>query len=466
MARNQPRRSLRFSAAKLVAVVAVAAIAVGLFPTAGGASGVSGGRAGECQISQPATGFTSLVVTSPNHAQVWRLYQATFLRQPKPGGLDYWVEQRNRGASLTNIARYFTDGPEFRNRYGSLSDLEFVRLVYRNILCRTPEAKGEAYWTGHLQRGNLTRPALIVGFTELREYLRVTQTCHSIYSQESEASQHCWVDGVVPLTSATMGANGYRAFDRSLPRATGGVGSFRGVEVDMTRAIASGVFSTGSNRCSVASINTNWLVVSEKDRPDPGALGLGVVDGAHVRNSADRTDRGVFGLRVDASPKSVVQVWPGDTLSADDVRLNSVMFHEGSLVVESWHAAAEMSPYLLHLEPEQQVGANEWIWAAAGVPLRVDGQTDGDFNRAYNADPYTYQTLNHPFVAVDKQTRRLIFGATSTLDARDLVNWATAHGYEELIMFDGGASTEFNVGGRAVVGGTSRDIPIWLGIGC
>ena len=44
------------------------------------------------------------------------------------------------------------------------------------------------------------------------------------------------------------------------------------------------------------------------------------------------------------------------------------------------------------------------------------------------------------------------------------MRWAERQGYEELVQFDGGASTEFNVGGRAVVAGTSRHIPLWFGI--
>ena len=417
-----------------------------------------------CAISEPDAEFASLVESSPSHAQVWRLYQATFLRQPDGKGLNHWVGASNDGLSLVDIASYFTQGVEFRNRYGTVTNREFVRLVYRNVLCRQPKASGEDYWTGQLDGGAISRPGLIVNFTELREYLRFTQTCHSVFPAETEESEHCWTTGLAPLAQATLTANGYRSFNRSVSRTGGGTGSFQGVEVDLTRN--PNVFSTGNDRCSVASINANWLVPSQKDGPNPAVLGIGVVDGAPARGSSDRTDRGVFGLRVDPTPKSVVQVWPGDTLSPDDVRLNSVIHENGDLVLEQWHAAAESSPYLTQLEPDQIVGAGEWLWAAAGVPLRIDGQTDSNFNSAYHNDPYTHQTLNHSFVAVDKNSKRLVFGATSNVDARDLLNWATANGYEELIKFDGGASTEYNVGGQTVVAGTSRDIPVWLGIGC
>ncbi|MEL7156519.1 MAG: DUF4214 domain-containing protein, partial [Actinomycetota bacterium] len=377
--------------------------------------------------------------------------------QPDQGGFDYWVSVRNGGATLSDIAFQFAYGPEFAGTYGSLSDGEFVDLVYDNVLCRAPDDAGRAYWAGLLADGSLSRWDMMVNFVELREYLARTGTCHSIYPAEAAAVGACPEAQTVPLGSASIASHGYRSFD-----ANWATGSFRGVEVDLTRP----VFETGSSRCSVASINANWLVASEKDRPNPGVLGIGVVDGVHVKGSADRTDRGVFGLRFDPAPASVVEVWPGDTLSADDRRLNSVAGRSGDRVVESWHAAAELSPYLSELAPAEIVGAGEWVWAAAGVPLLIDGQLDSAFGASYANDPYTYQTRRHTFVAVDQDTDRLVFGGTATLDVADLVDWAQANGYEDLIKFDGGASAEFNIGGQAVVAGTNRGIPVWFGVGC
>ena len=414
-------------------------------------------EASACAIGTPAGDFATQVEASAGHARIWRLYQAFFLRQPDDSGFDYWVGVRNGGATLSDIAFQFAYGPEFESRYGSLSHEQFVDLVYDNVLCRAPDGAGRAYWIGLLSTGQLSRWDMMVNFVELGEYLNRTGTCHSIYPAESAGVSQCPEASIVPLGSATLAANGYQAYDGNLPG-----GSFRGVIVDLNRP----VFETGSSRCSVASINANWLVAAEKDRSNPGVLGIGVVDGVHVKGSSDRTDRGVFGLRFDAEPGSVVEVWPGDTLSPDDRRLNSVAFHHGRRTIESWHAAAEMSPYLREVVPHEIVAGGDWVWAAAGIPLMIDGQLDSAFSASYRNDPYTYQTLRHSFVAIDQDANRLVFGATANTDTQALVDWATANGYEDLIKFDGGASTEFNIGGGAVVAGTSRDIPVWLGIGC
>ncbi|MEM9131308.1 MAG: DUF4214 domain-containing protein [Actinomycetota bacterium] len=414
-------------------------------------------EAESCAISAPAGDFSDRVDASAGHARIWRLYQAFFLRQPDDGGFDYWVSVRNSGASLSDLAFQFAYGPEFTERYGSLSNAEFVDLVYDNVLCRAPDAEGRAYWAGLLDSGSITRWDLMVNFVELEEYLTRTGTCHSIYPTEAAKISSCPESKVVPLASASFATHGYEAFNGTLPG-----GSFQGVKVDLTRS----VFETGSTRCSVASINANWLVASEKDRANPGVLGIGVVDGVHVKGSSDRTDRGVFGLRFDANPASVVEVWPGDTLSADDRRLNSVAVQQGPKIIEQWHAAAELSPYLSELAPDEIVGSGEWVWAAAGVPLLIDGQLDSAFSASYANDPYTYQTVRHTFVAIDHDTKKLVFGGTADADVADLVSWAQSSGYEDLIKFDGGASAEFNVGGQATVAGTSRDIPVWLGVGC
>lgn len=416
----------------------------------------------DCQIETPSNAYEAQVSVSPPHAQVWRLYQAFFLRQPEQSGFDYWLQQRSDGAALTTIAYQFATGPEFVGRYGNLSDADYVDLVYANVLCRPPEQDGRQYWISLLASGGLSRWEMMVNFAELREYLGNTSTCHSIYPAESAATAGCPQSRQVPLGQASLAANGYQSYTTNVTRQGGSVGFFSGVIVEND----SGLFKTGPARCSVASINGNWLVASQKDRANPGVLGIGVIDGAHVKNSSDRGDRGVFGLRFDSTPSSVSEVWPGDTLSPDDRRLNSIMSANGVTSLESWHSAAEESIYLSQLAPNEIVDPSEWIWAAAGIPLILSGQINDNFYNDYVNDPYTFQTLRHSFVMFDQDSDRLLFGATSSLDVLDLVNWAPVNGYEDLIIFDGGGSTEFNVGGQSVVAGTPRDIPVWLGIGC
>ncbi len=95
------------------------------------------------------------------HAQVLRLYQAFFARNPDLEGAIFWIEQYNNGDSLLRISERFTGTAEFRFFYDGTSNAEFVNRVYQNVLGRGPEQVGFDFWTGQLAagmtRGNMVR---------------------------------------------------------------------------------------------------------------------------------------------------------------------------------------------------------------------------------------------------------------------------------------------------------------------
>ena len=101
---------------------------------------------------------------------VVRLYRAYFLRDPEVGGFDYWLGQRRAGRSLAWVSSSFASSPEFRARYGTLTNQQFVALVYQNILGRPGEPSGVAYWTGELDAGRKNRGGVMLGFSESPEY--------------------------------------------------------------------------------------------------------------------------------------------------------------------------------------------------------------------------------------------------------------------------------------------------------
>ena len=120
-------------------------------------------------IVTPAT-EGSTCQDSANVGGVRRLYAAFFRRESDSAGLQYWVGQRDRGVSLAAIAEHFVSSTEFRHNYGSLSDRDFVDLVYRNVLGRSPDQAGYDYWVGRL-RTDLDRGGLMVGFSEGPEFV-------------------------------------------------------------------------------------------------------------------------------------------------------------------------------------------------------------------------------------------------------------------------------------------------------
>ncbi|MGF1596779.1 MAG: DUF4214 domain-containing protein [Acidimicrobiales bacterium] len=104
-----------------------------------------------------------------HRAQVVRLYLAYFGRLPDSQGLDHWVAARSTGVTLGTVSNAFATSAEFQQRYGNLSDRDFVALVYRNVLGREPDRDGHDYWTSLLDGGR-RRGDILVGFSESAEF--------------------------------------------------------------------------------------------------------------------------------------------------------------------------------------------------------------------------------------------------------------------------------------------------------
>lgn len=101
--------------------------------------------------------------------QAYRLYKSAFNRTPDSEGLGYWIASLDKGLGLRDAASSFIVSTEFTRAYGSApSDADFVKLLYQNVLQRTPDAAGSAYWVDNLQHGQ-SRADLLVYFSEGKE---------------------------------------------------------------------------------------------------------------------------------------------------------------------------------------------------------------------------------------------------------------------------------------------------------
>lgn len=108
-------------------------------------------------------------------AGVVRLYRAFFLRDPDTPGMAYWWDQVNGKRSLARIADIMAATPEFQSRYGSLTNSQYVDLVYQNVLGRPADSAGKAFWVGELDSGRRNRGDVMVGFSESPEYKAATK---------------------------------------------------------------------------------------------------------------------------------------------------------------------------------------------------------------------------------------------------------------------------------------------------
>lgn len=113
-------------------------------------------------------------VQTSDEGSIYRLYLAYFLRPADAGGFAFYTaEASNR--SLASISSDFTLSPEFVDRYGSLTDREFLDLIYANVLSRTPDAGGYAFWVDQMQ-GGVPRGNVMLAFSESPEFVVRTGT--------------------------------------------------------------------------------------------------------------------------------------------------------------------------------------------------------------------------------------------------------------------------------------------------
>lgn len=125
---------------------------------------------GEADLAALVAQLAADPASSGTRAPLIRLYWAFFLRRPDSSGLTFWLNRYQSGTySLTTIAQSFATSSEFKNRYGNVGNQAYVKLVYQNVFQRQPDAGGLAFWTGKLDRKQITRGGVIVQFSESSE---------------------------------------------------------------------------------------------------------------------------------------------------------------------------------------------------------------------------------------------------------------------------------------------------------
>jgi len=106
--------------------------------------------------------------------QVARLYDTVFSRKPDLDGTVFWkTAMQNGSSSLLGVANAFTGSTEFQQKYGSLSNRDFVSAMYQNALHRAPDADGLNFWTGALDAG-ASRAQLVIDLSESPEHVQLT----------------------------------------------------------------------------------------------------------------------------------------------------------------------------------------------------------------------------------------------------------------------------------------------------
>ncbi|MGP6085879.1 DUF4214 domain-containing protein [Antarctobacter jejuensis] len=136
--------------------------------------------------------------------QVFRMYKSAFDRLPDRGGHTNWTEGLIAGThSLLSMASAFINSAEFKTAHGTLTNTQFVTLMYENALERTPLPAEITGWVALLDSKTMTRGEVMVNISESPEAITKTGNIALEYSQAGY--QQIFTDEAYRLFVATTG---------------------------------------------------------------------------------------------------------------------------------------------------------------------------------------------------------------------------------------------------------------------
>ncbi|WP_187277192.1 DUF4214 domain-containing protein [Methylobacterium sp. WL103] len=113
----------------------------------------------------------AVVINASNsdEAVIARMYNAVLDRSADPNGLEYHWTADHAGTSLKGIADAFLGSAEFQAQHGSLTNSEFVTLMYDNMLHRSPDTEGFNYFVKLLDSSSISKADVVVSFAASAE---------------------------------------------------------------------------------------------------------------------------------------------------------------------------------------------------------------------------------------------------------------------------------------------------------
>ena len=116
-------------------------------------------------------------------------YQRYLNRSPDAAGISYWIGRLDNGATDEQLDATFIGSQEYIRAHGG-SGAAWVAGMYHDLLGRTPDAAGQAYWTGQLALGvSPTGVALGFATSSERETIVVNDDYFALLGRNASASE-------------------------------------------------------------------------------------------------------------------------------------------------------------------------------------------------------------------------------------------------------------------------------------
>ena len=114
--------------------------------------------------------FADTTADTSAQGSVLRLMEGLLDRTPDAGGVDFWVRQTSKGATLEQVAQAIMASAELAGEVPD-EDAAFVAWAYARVLGREADDSGLAYWTGVVADGSVTRAGVALALAESGEKL-------------------------------------------------------------------------------------------------------------------------------------------------------------------------------------------------------------------------------------------------------------------------------------------------------
>ena len=123
------------------------------------------------EFIQFSDGSVMINAKTTTDATVAKFYDLILDRNADAHGTDYWWTS-DTSTSVTKVADTFLHSQEFTAQHGSvdtMSNTDFVTLMYQNAFGRGADTQGLAYWDNVLKSGAITKANLVVYFATSKE---------------------------------------------------------------------------------------------------------------------------------------------------------------------------------------------------------------------------------------------------------------------------------------------------------
>ncbi len=127
--------------------------------------------AGAPAFTQPTVNDCPVMTDS-----IRRLYRTFLEREPSDEEFERdAIRYRTGEANLEDLAALLAGSGRFRDRYGQLTNADFVRRIYANTLDREPSDEDLRFWVTTLANG-YPRSSVALAFSESEDFVRKTET--------------------------------------------------------------------------------------------------------------------------------------------------------------------------------------------------------------------------------------------------------------------------------------------------